>query len=285
MSANIEAARWAAALEAVRMHFPLHPGLIGIGSGTTMGFVVEAIKGLGRDLSRVGFVPTGCQSRQLIIQAGLRVVEFEALPEAAVIDVAFHGAEEVDEDLNCIQSDGACLYQEKLVAMQADRFICVADHRKMQARLVTKVLTIPVEVEPKAARQVVSRLRELGSRSASGGGPSIREDPTLMTGPFRTDQGFFIIDAPFSQPLLISADLEEGVVPDPARGLWEVETLAQRIKQLNGVLAVGIFCGPTGLNARGAMLLGGQRPTVCYFGMADGSVAPRYASAKRSYVF
>lgn len=126
MALDIEAAKKAAAQEAVRNHFPENPRFVGIGSGTTIVYVVEAIKELGKDVSRVGFVPTGYQSKQLIIKAGLVPIEFDALPDNAMIDVAFDGADEVDEDLNCIKGGGACLYQEKLVAMRAKQFICVA---------------------------------------------------------------------------------------------------------------------------------------------------------------
>lgn len=126
MAADIEAAKKAAAIEAVRNHFPENPRFVGIGSGTTIVYVVEAIKNSGIDVSRVGFVPTGYQSKQLIINAGLVPIEFDALPDSAMLDVAFDGADEVDEDLNCIKGGGACLYQEKLVAMRAKSFICVA---------------------------------------------------------------------------------------------------------------------------------------------------------------
>jgi ribose 5-phosphate isomerase A len=124
--ADIEAAKRSAAQEAVRQHFPENPRFVGIGSGTTVKYVVEAIVGLGKDVSRVGFVPTGYQSKSLIIQAGLVPIEFDALPDGVMIDVAFDGADEVDEDLNCIKGGGACLYQEKLVAMRSKQFICVA---------------------------------------------------------------------------------------------------------------------------------------------------------------
>jgi ribose 5-phosphate isomerase A len=42
------------------------------------------------------------------------------------LDVAFDGADEIDEELNCIKGGGACLFQEKLVAINAKKFICVA---------------------------------------------------------------------------------------------------------------------------------------------------------------
>lgn len=281
---DIEAAKRAAAQEAVKNHFPDNPRFVGIGSGTTIVFVVEAIKNLGRDVSRVGFVPTGYQSKQLIINAGLLPVEFDALPDGVQIDIAFDGADEVDDELNCIKGGGACLYQEKLVAMRSKAFICVADHRKLQGRLLTKWPTIPIEVEPKSARQVMARLKVLGSKSPMGVGPFIREGAMIKAGPIKTDQDFFIIDAPFPRPLLTSNDLAAGAEINAAKGIWEVEELARTIKDINGVLAVGLFCGPTGPEAEAAGVIGGQRPIACYFGMEDGSVEVRRATEKRRSV-
>ena len=124
--ASVEQAKRNAARVAVENHYPKDAKWVGIGSGTTIVYVVEAIKNLGVDTSLTRFVPTGYQSKQLIISAGLTAVEFDAIPEGVVLDVAFDGADEVDEELNCIKGGGACLFQEKIVAMQAKEFICVA---------------------------------------------------------------------------------------------------------------------------------------------------------------
>jgi len=211
-------------------------------------------------------VPTGYQSRQLVINAGLIPISYDSLPEGSVLDIAFDGADEVDEDLNCIKGGGACLFQEKLVAMRAKEFICVADHRKLKTRLLTAWPTIPIEVAPMAARHVMSRLQVLGSPK-----PFIREGLITKAGPIKTDQDFFIVDAPFPQ-LLVSSDLAEGQKAGGKGGVWEVEALARAIKGIHGVLDVGIFAGPTGPEAAKYGVAGGQRPVACYFGMADGTV-------------
>ena len=126
MTEAIESAKRAAAKRAVAENFPPDPRFVGIGSGTTIVYVVEAIKALKQDVSRISFVPTGYQSRQLIIDAGLTPIQFDALPADTSIDICFDGADEVDEHLNCIKGGGACLFQEKLVAMRSKKFICVA---------------------------------------------------------------------------------------------------------------------------------------------------------------
>lgn len=123
---SIEDAKRAAGKAAVKNHYPSSAKYVGIGSGSTIVYVVEAIKESGVDTVATRFVPTGFQSKQLIKNAGLTALDFDALPEGTVLDVAFDGADEVDDELNLIKGGGACLFQEKLVALQAKEFICVA---------------------------------------------------------------------------------------------------------------------------------------------------------------
>lgn len=121
----------------------------------------------------------------------------------------------------------------------------------------------------------MDRLKMLGSPQ-----PFLREGLISKAGPVKTDQDFYLVDAPF-KPLLIAEDLAHGHKGQGEDGIWEVESLAKAIKAIHGVLEVGIFCGPTGPEARAAAVVGGQRPVACYFGMADGSVTVRRAREKR----
>ena len=149
------------------------------------------------------------------------------------------------------------------------------DYRKLQSRLLTKWKTIPIEVAPVAAHRVIDRLRQLGCINAT-----VREGAIAKAGPIKTDQDFFIVDAEF-KPLLVADDLAKGMSGKGEDGVWEVETLARAIKDVHGVLDVGIFTGPTGPEASGAGVVGGQRPVAAYFGMEDGSVTVREARSKR----
>jgi ribose 5-phosphate isomerase A len=121
----IESAKRAAAQRAVDDYFDVSMRWVGIGSGTTIQYVVEAIKEKARD-SHILFVPTGFQSRNEIEKRGLIAIDMSSLPENVQLDVAFDGADEVDEEFNCVKGGGACLFQEKLVAMRAKKFVCVA---------------------------------------------------------------------------------------------------------------------------------------------------------------
>lgn len=123
--ATIESAKRAAGKQAVADHFDPSATHVGIGSGTTIVYVVEAIKEASTN-PQIRFVPTGYQSRQVIIKAGLTPIAFDSLQEDTRLDIAFDGADEVDSELNCIKGGGACLFQEKLVAERARKFVCVA---------------------------------------------------------------------------------------------------------------------------------------------------------------
>lgn len=277
---NIEAAKRKAAFQAVADHFDSTMAFVGIGSGSTIVYGVEAIKAhLTSHPPPPGhmnwFVPTGWNSKKVIEAAGLTPITFDSVPADVMLDVCFDGADEVDAELNCIKGGGACLFQEKLVACRSRKFVCIADYRKAQRRLLTEWKTIPIEVAPIAYQAVIAALKGLGSM-----GPRLREHSLSKTGPIQTDQSFYIVDAPFKQ-LLTPSDVEasaseagKGGVELGKDGVWDVDTLAKEIKKINGVLEVGLFHGVNGeeVAASGVKGRGGQKPVAVYFGLADGGV-------------
>ncbi|KAF2755441.1 ribose 5-phosphate isomerase [Pseudovirgaria hyperparasitica] len=269
MADTVEQAKRKAAEQAVKEHFDPEARYVGIGSGTTILYVVDAIKAASTN-QNIKFVPTGYQSKQAVLAAGLTPIDFDSLPTNQVLDVAFDGADEVDEDLNCVKGGGACLFQEKLVAERAKKFVCVADYRKDQSRLLTKWPAIPIEVAPLARYTVIAALKALGSSN-----PVVRDDYMAKAGPIRTEQYFFIIDAPFPTLLTTGDAAKDPNGGDGTDGKWEVGKLSRAIKKITGVLEVGLFCGMDGVEATRAGLTGGQKPVAVYFGLQDGSVKVR----------
>lgn len=274
----VESAKRAAGYKAVEDYLDPSYTYVGIGSGSTIKYVVEAIAAMPREAtSRMKFVPTGSQSKGLIRGAGLRVLAVDDLvlefgrPGAAAvppgqqyIDVCFDGADEVDPELNLIKGGGACHYQEKLVARLSRRFVCVADYRKRVPRLLTSWAAVPVEVQPLAAEAVRRELRLLLGSPA----PAVRSGLPGKAGELVTDNGNHVVDAPFP-PLLLAA---EAARADPAAGLWTPDALAARIRSITGVLEVGIFSGLSGPDALALGRGGGEKPVKVYFGMQDGTV-------------
>ncbi|KAI2628947.1 ribose 5-phosphate isomerase A [Xylaria nigripes] len=268
----IEAAKRAACQQAVKDNFSPSFKYVGIGSGSTIAYVVEAIAAFGPEVTAsMKFVPTGAGSTKLIRDAGLTVLQVPALlsevgfagpgTSRQHLDIYFDGADEVDAELNCIKGGGACLFQEKIVARLSKKFICVADSRKKVPRLLTNWSYVPIEVSPVAAELVRQALVDLGSKD-----PVIRA-ASSGSAYLITDNHNYIIDAPFPTLLLNS---QEGLV-DPAKGLWTPATLAAKIRGILGVLEVGIFTGLTGPQATAAgPIVEGVKPIKIYFGKTDG---------------
>lgn len=236
----IEEAKKLAAWMAVDRHvLPKHK-VIGIGSGSTVPYVVERIVQQGEEVNKGRvFIPTGFQSKELIVQAGLTLAEIDQFPN---VDVTIDGADEVDQDLNCIKGGGACQLREKVLAEAAKTFVLVADYRKNSARLGTNWKAgVPIEVVPFAYAKVLLNLRNnLGSKEAT------LRMAKCKAGPVVTDNGNFVIDAPF--------DFETFGSP--------IQLMTQ-IKMLTGVVEVGLFC---------------NMAEAAYFGNQDGSVSVRKAA-------
>ncbi|ODV92239.1 hypothetical protein CANCADRAFT_30465 [Tortispora caseinolytica NRRL Y-17796] len=212
----IEQAKQACAYAAVDNELKSDAKVVGIGSGTTVVYVVERISQR-TDLKDTIYIPTGFQSKQLILQYGLRVGNID---EISSIDITFDGADEIEPSLNCIKGGGACLFQEKLIASMSKRFILVADDRKDSEILGSRWKQgVPIEVSPYAYLKVINDLIALGCQN-----PLLRMGAPAKAGPAVTDNGFFIIDADF------------GIIKD-------VVKLEAQIKALVGVLDVGLFPG------------------------------------------
>ncbi|CAH2355687.1 ribose-5-phosphate isomerase [[Candida] railenensis] len=216
MSSLVEQAKKAAAFKAVDENFPKSAKVVGVGSGSTVVYVAERLGQLPNKSSFV-CIPTGFQSKQLIIDNGLNLGSIEQFPN---VDIAFDGADEVDSDLNLIKGGGACLFQEKLVAASANTFIVVADYRKQSPTKLGKNWTqgVPIEVVPNSYVSVTRQLKEkLGAKSIN-----LRQGGSAKAGPVVTDNNNFLLDADF------------GEIQDP-------KSLHSEIKLLVGVVETGLF--------------------------------------------
>ena len=164
------------------------------------------------------------------------------------------------------------LLVRKLAECPTAQRLIFLDYRKLQKRLLSSWKTIPIEIIPLAAPTVKRFLITLGSPD-----PKIRQGGTAKAGPVVTDNGNWIIDAPFS-PLLIPSDLKDGDKGDGERGTWEVHALGRKLKQTVGIVEVGLFHGRNGFHvANSGEEGGGQKPVAAYFGMENGEVQVRVA--------
>jgi len=237
----VEQSKRLAAYTAVDQHVLPEHKVIGIGSGSTVPYVVERIIAQGAELNKHRvFIPTGFQSKELIVQGGLTLGDVD---QYQVIDVTIDGADEVDPGLNCIKGGGACQLREKVLAEAAKTFVIVADYRKNSELLGTNwTQGVPIEVAPFAYAQVLNKLRAMGSQTAT------LRMAKMKAGPVVSDNSNFIIDAPFP--------------PDQMR---DPSKLLMQIKLLTGVVEVGLFC---------------NMAKSAFFGNEDGSVTVKWSDGK-----
>lgn len=124
---------------------------VGLGTGSTVAYLLPALAGRGLSLRCVATSP---RTEKAARELGLTVAEFGSIDR---FDIAIDGADEVTPDGWLIKGGGAAHTREKIVAVTADRFVVIADSSK-----AVPALTWPVPVEL-MAYGLSSTLRRLGS--------------------------------------------------------------------------------------------------------------------------
>jgi ribose 5-phosphate isomerase A len=183
------------------------PGeIVGVGTGSTVNKFIDALAAMKASIP--GAVSSSNASTERLLALGIRVFDANEVNEIAVY---IDGADEIDGRGFMIKGGGAALTREKIVAAQAQRFVCIADETKLVP--VLGRFPVPVEIIPMAAQRLVRQF------SAMGGTASMR----MKEGsPLLTDNGQQILDV---------------------SGLQIHEPLAfeTQVSQWPGVVTVGVF--------------------------------------------
>lgn len=185
--------------------------IVGLGTGSTAKFAVEALgKRVQEGLHIVG-IPTSEATARQARSVGIRI---SSLAEHTEVDLTIDGADEIQRGtLSLIKGHGGALLREKVVASASKRLIIIADDSKLVDQLGTH-FALPVEVVPFGWQAAERRLQDLGSHTKLRPGPDEK--------PFVTDGGNFIIDCTFSP------------IQDPIR-------LDQELNSVVGVVEHGLF--------------------------------------------
>ena len=197
--------------------------IIGVGTGSTANFFIDELAKIKQRIK--GAVASSEATAARLAGHGIAVFD---LNDVAEIAVYIDGADEITASGAMIKGGGAALTREKIVASVSKQFVCIADGSKLVETMGK--FPLPVEVLPMARAAVTRQL------AALGGQPKLRLKPGSDEA-FITDNGGMIIDV---AGLAIS----------------EPVALEQRINQIVGVIAVGLFA------QRGA--------NVCLLGTPDG---------------
>src|SRR5215475_3772877 len=139
--AGRDALKRAAAEAAVKL---VRDGMvIGLGTGTTAAFAVEALARRHQQGLHFLGIPTSERTAAQAAAAGITLTSFA---EHRQIDLTIDGADEVElGTLNLIKGGGGALLREKIVAAASQRLVIIADGSKLTGRLGTRT-SLPVEV-------------------------------------------------------------------------------------------------------------------------------------------
>jgi ribose 5-phosphate isomerase A len=207
--ANSDSLKRAVAEAAVELVEP--DMIVGLGSGLTVDFAIEALARRHRDGLRFRGIPT---SERTAAQAAAADIPLTSFAEHRRIDLTIGGADEVERGtLNLIKGSGGALLREKIVAAATRRFVIVADASKLVDRLGTHA-PVPVEVAAFGLEATKASLEVLGASAR------LRLSPSGQ--PFLTETCNCILDCHFDP------------IGDPAR-------LEDRIRRVVGVVESGLF--------------------------------------------
>jgi ribose 5-phosphate isomerase A len=211
MTTDRDQLKRAAAQDAMRY---VEDGMVlGLGTGSTAAFVVEALGArVAQGLKIVG-IPT---SERTATQARSLGIPLASFAEHQRIDLTIDGADEVEcGTLNLIKGLGGAQLREKIVAAASRRLVIVVDQEKLVERLGDHT-PVPVEVVQFGWQSTAAALKKLGA------------DPVLRHAaedhPFITDGGNYILDCRFA-------------------GIAEPQLIERRIEMIVGVVESGLFVG------------------------------------------
>lgn len=202
-----EKAKREAAREAARL-LP-DTGVIGLGTGSTAHYFIEAVAEAVRAGKQFRGVATSDASRALAESQGIELLSDDG-PWS--IDLCVDGADEVSPDLNLIKGGGGSHTREKIVNFASAKNVIVVDESKLSARLGER-RAVPVEILNFAHGTTVRALGALGPATLRRKGEAL----------YITDAGNLI------------CDVRVGPMDDPA-------SIERQLRGIPGVIETGIFC-------------------------------------------
>jgi ribose 5-phosphate isomerase A len=184
MTINRDDLKRAAALRAIE---EVEDGMVvGLGTGSTAGFVVEGLAMRVASGLRVVGIPTSERTATQARRLGIQIATFA---EYQRLDLTIDGADEVQlGTLDLIKGLGGALLREKIVAAASARLVIVVDQEKLVERLGEHT-PVPVEVTQFGWQATAVALAKLGCV------PERRY--TVGEQPFVTDGGNYILDCRF----------------------------------------------------------------------------------------
>ena len=184
--------------------------LVGLGTGSTAAFFIEALGKKCQNGLKISAVATSQQSAHQAQLLGIPIQDPETI---ASLDIMVDGADEIDHQKNMIKGGGGALLRENLLAQASKEVIIIVDETKLVDYLGNHPL--PVEIVPFVYHTTIRRLEEQGYQG--------RLRLNRQSQPFMTDNGNYIFDIQYSHPI------------------FDIEKEQAKLKSLTGVIETGLF--------------------------------------------
>ncbi|MBX3708568.1 MAG: ribose-5-phosphate isomerase RpiA [Gammaproteobacteria bacterium] len=176
--------------------------IIGVGTGSTVDYFIQALQPVKQKIEAA--VASSVATANKLKAMSIPLMDLNSVSD---LPLYIDGADEINATKQMIKGGGGALTREKIIAMVAKKFICIADETKLVELLGQ--FPVSIEVIPMARSYVARQIVQLGG------------DPVYREG-FVTDNGNVVLDV-FNLKLLNPRAMEE------------------ELKNITGVVENGIF--------------------------------------------
>lgn len=194
--------------------------VIGLGTGSTAAYFIEALGKLKNEGLKFTAVATSNASYDLAKSLGIHMIDIDSITS---LDLVVDGADEIDSHKQMIKGGGAALFREKIVANMAKEMIVIVDESKVVDYLGNFPLSI--EITPFAFKATMQQIERYGSSA------TLRLTSDGLT--LKTDNGNYIVDLKLHYPC-----------ENP-------EIMNVKLKLIPGVCETGLF-----INMAGRVIIG-----------------------------
>ena len=190
--------------------------LVGLGTGSTVAYLLEALGERERELGEARFAATSPATELTARALGLEVRELDELGE---LDLAIDGADQVDPQGWLIKGGGAAHTREKIVAASARRFVVIVSAEKLVGALTPP---LPLELIGFGVQSTLRRLEQ----------SQLRAQPSARVG---------VGSAVASGSEIVQRSPDGGLIADYLGPVGDPRELEARLSAVAGVIEHGLF--------------------------------------------
>lgn len=180
--------------------------IVGLGTGTTAAYFIEALIRKSKEGLRIKAVASSHRSFEQAKEGGIPVFEIN---EVSHIDVTIDGADEIDHQKRMIKGGGGAHVKEKILAFSSAEMIAIVDESKVVQTL--GIGKLPVEIVPYGSLFTQKKIEMLGLCGKWRTAKSNQLNQEL----FVTENGNFLFDIEFKTPPKSPEKLDELLLQIP----------------------------------------------------------------------